>query len=559
MANVRTLSVSIVARTAGFAKGIKQAIGLNKSFSASVKNASVGLAKMSAGFAVAAGAGLAALTKSSMESIDTAAKLSDKLGLSIDSLRGLQYAAGLAGSSSETMNKSLEKMSQNLGNALGGSGEVAEQLKGMGLSAAALVQMDAGEAFGKIADGIRALPTPAQQSAAAMSIFGRAGTELLPTILQGSAALRDQTKEFIGLRGAMSRVDASFVEHANDALTRAGEAVKGLGDRLAVVLAPAVSAVAESFTSWIVGAIPNTNTLNASVERLAQLTGFAADAAVGLAAIWNDIRYSADKASAAALRMTGDLSLLGTGNLGDSYTGQEAIRKQMKALEAKGLQGGSVYKNLQNRLRAKSQFERMADLADAQAGDRFSAGTGYRNQFKTGAGSAAVNEALAGVRARQAEAAAALATMKKSIGGGASPGVLLGKSIGDGIAQGIKMARDHLEEMKGFADGLLESIASPEAKLQDFITKVGAAMRAGLLDATQGAAGIKAEMDRLFPGGETGGRFGAFQQIDLSRVSVGAIASNKPQKVEGTMDKPMLNALKKIEANTKRPPVAVFG
>ncbi len=138
----------------------------------------------------------------------------------------------------------------------------------------------------------------------------------------------------------------------------------------------------------------------------------------------------------------------------------------------------------------------------------------------------------------------------------------LGQLVGQTIESSMRAARAHFEDMTAFAAQLKDSIKTPEMHLQDYISKVAEGMRMGLLDAAEGQSGIMAEMKRLFPsaaGGEVAARMGAFQQIDLSRVSVGAIASSKAQKTEDVHGKAQLGALKKIQANTSKPPVAVFG
>src|SRR3954468_24115653 len=87
--------------------------------------------------ALIAGGSLAALVHSSMEAIDTNAKLADRLGFTTESLTGLQHAAGLAGVDSESLTGALEKMLNNLSDAATKGGPAADALAQLGLDAKA--------------------------------------------------------------------------------------------------------------------------------------------------------------------------------------------------------------------------------------------------------------------------------------------------------------------------------------------------------------------------------------------------------------------------------------
>ena len=64
----------------------------------------------SAAFAAAAGGGLALLVKNSLETIDAAGKMSDRLGMATESLTALQYAARQSGATNDELNNSLRLM-----------------------------------------------------------------------------------------------------------------------------------------------------------------------------------------------------------------------------------------------------------------------------------------------------------------------------------------------------------------------------------------------------------------------------------------------------------------
>ena len=79
---------------------------------------SLGALKRFSGFAVAGGvAGLAAMIKKSIDTADELGKLSDSLGVSVESLSTLKYAADLSGASMATLSTGLRTLARNALNA----------------------------------------------------------------------------------------------------------------------------------------------------------------------------------------------------------------------------------------------------------------------------------------------------------------------------------------------------------------------------------------------------------------------------------------------------------
>lgn len=222
-------------------------------------------------------AGITALTKSQAEVIDSAAKMSDRLGIATESLIGLQHAGNLAGADVELMNKSLEKMSKNVAIAATEGGPAADALKSIGLDAEKLSGQGVDKTFLDIADGIKAIENPYERAKVAAEIFGKAGGDLLPTLMAGSEAIKQTAAETELFGTAVNRVDASKVEEANDNLTRVGEVIKGIGSQLAVALAPYISAAAKAFIDLATAGGGVGPKVSAAVEWVAKGVAFAAD------------------------------------------------------------------------------------------------------------------------------------------------------------------------------------------------------------------------------------------------------------------------------------------
>jgi len=256
-AAVGNLAVNIIANTSGFTSGIHGVRQQVASLPSVLGQATSGLSSFASkmlglvGVTIGAAAAVRSLS-SSMDAIDKVAKLSDSTGISTEALVGLQHAATLAGSSTEGLDKSLNKMVRTIGDAVSGERAQVQALSDIGLSANTLAAQSPDEAFGRIADAINKLPTAAERAAAAVAIFGKSGQDLLPTLALGSSGLAAARKEAEQLGITFSRLDAAKVEEANDAITRMKEAAQGLFNVLAIELAPVITAVSQAVQGMLV-------------------------------------------------------------------------------------------------------------------------------------------------------------------------------------------------------------------------------------------------------------------------------------------------------------------
>jgi len=240
------------------------------------------MARAGAAAGVAIGGAAAALTKMSMTSIDNLAKTADKLGITTESLAGLQHAAELTGVSTETMNMALQRMTRRVAEAAQGTGEAKGALQELGIDAQALVQLPLDQQMEIVADAMSGVGTQADRVRLAMKLFDSEGVALVNTLGGGSEALRGMMQEAETLGVALSRVDAAQVEQANDAITRAGGVFTGIGNQLAVSLSPLIARVADLFRQSALDAEGFGSIGQKATNALARGFGFVADAVQGL-------------------------------------------------------------------------------------------------------------------------------------------------------------------------------------------------------------------------------------------------------------------------------------
>lgn len=548
MATIRSLNVSVKANVSPFEKSIRRAIGLNKSFAASALNATRAVAAIGSGAALAAGTGLAALAKESFASIDAAAKLAERSGDTVDAIRSLGHVAGLAGSSTETLAKSIEQMQRRLG-----SGEAEKALRGMGLSANELIQMAPTEAFKRIADGIKGLGNEAQRADTAYQIFGRSGQELLNTLNQGSASISAQQKEFIALRGSINSVQSIAIQNANDAVSRLWESVKGLGDRAAVALAPFVDMFATKLSKSIAETGYALGNLNPIVDSLTQVVAAGADALELFAAGWNSLRTIADKVSATLLRAAAGFASLGS------------IRRNEKT----GLFERGEMTDLEKHL------NRMADMAENDVARSFDKAATAYERFSNGVAGKEAAKAIEALRAQQKQladeaerTAAALAKQREFFKGIAGPQSFQNlanpalpnftpDSFQNLAGDNNDQFHDMMEQMKAFRDvaqSAFEDTRLPMERYLDRVNKLREAFESGAFDEFGGLETLKRAMDQALDtlkresesaDSKEPAQRGMFRELNLAAIDPAALATHKskPQEVMS----PQLEAGLKIQ------------
>jgi len=191
--------------------------------------------------------GLGAMLKASFANVDGLAKVSDRLGIATESMAGLQHAADLAGVSNQTLNTGLRTMLKNVGEAAQGFGEGARAFDVLGLSAQKLSALSPDMQLQKILDTLAGVENVTLRNATAAQIFGGRATEMLNLIADGAGGIRKATEDARAWGLALNRVDAAKIEIANDAVNRAGSAIRGLANTVSVYLTPFIAEVANSF------------------------------------------------------------------------------------------------------------------------------------------------------------------------------------------------------------------------------------------------------------------------------------------------------------------------
>lgn len=164
----------------------------------------------------------------------------ERTGISRERFQELGFAAKLTGSSAETLGGALQKMQINVGAATAGSKELKDMFKGLGINikdaSGKLKSSDA--LFDTFVDRISKIKDPSLQAQAAVKIFGKSATELLPLIRGGSAGLKEMSDEARRLGIVISDSAVREGETFGDTLDTIHAALSGVGNTIGSALVP---------------------------------------------------------------------------------------------------------------------------------------------------------------------------------------------------------------------------------------------------------------------------------------------------------------------------------
>lgn len=238
-------------------------LGLDSAqFSAGLKASQANLAKfgktVAVGFAavataaVAAGAAMGVAVKGAIDNADALSKAAQKAGVTTEALSRLKYAADYSDVSLEQLTGGLGRLSKTmLDIANGAKGPAATAFKALGISvtdaSGKLRNSDA--VFVEIADRFGRMEDGATKTALAISLFGKAGAELIPLLNSGKDGLAAMADESDRLGLTISTRTGKAAEAFNDTLTKIGNILGGVVNKVMEAALPALQSLADVLAS----------------------------------------------------------------------------------------------------------------------------------------------------------------------------------------------------------------------------------------------------------------------------------------------------------------------
>lgn len=178
------------------------------------------------------------------EKVSQLVDTSTRLGAGIPELQRLHYAAEQSGLSIGEMDKSLTFLLKNLSLAANGNSALSATFKSLNLDAKELTKLGVDQQYIKIADAIKSIKSPADQTRIAMQLLGRGGARELSLMKDNVQGL---TQEFTSLGGELTTNQAKAIEAYGDSVRK----LEAVWDAFSLQLTAALAGPFKSLLDYI--------------------------------------------------------------------------------------------------------------------------------------------------------------------------------------------------------------------------------------------------------------------------------------------------------------------
>lgn len=217
------------------AEGAGGVAGFFEEIGRSVKSVLEPIHSMSSSIGEIAEAALAAFAvekviefaKSMGELGEATERMGAQLGLTPKQVGELSYQFQVTGTNADTLVRTMARFEAALPAARDGTGNVAEGLKALGLTAQELIGLSLPEQLGKIADATAGFADSPTKTAALQGL-GRGFVELLPLLDQGSAGLEKFAKQADQTNSLLDEGTTEALVNMNRGFVELGASIKGL-------------------------------------------------------------------------------------------------------------------------------------------------------------------------------------------------------------------------------------------------------------------------------------------------------------------------------------------
>ena len=252
----KTLSIELILESKSFTTQMQKVNDAFAKTNSDLQKFGKSMQKVGASFAAVGGAITAALgvaIKSLANAADVADDTAKRTGLTVEAVQELGYVAKMTGSNLATVEVALRTMQKGLTDSGTESAAFTSALETLGLSLAELRAMNPQAQFDALSQAIAGVTDPSQRAGLAMTVFGRAGTALLPMLAEGAdgiAKLKDEAHKY---GYVMSQEVAEAGSNFNDNLDRLKGSLGGLAQQVVAGLLPTLNSLVKCAADVVAG------------------------------------------------------------------------------------------------------------------------------------------------------------------------------------------------------------------------------------------------------------------------------------------------------------------
>lgn len=250
MSVIAEMAVNVVAKTNELAGGLNKAAGAFGGIGSKLSGMLPDLTSVNALMGGIAFGGMAAGFVAIADGLEEVLQTSQRLGVASEQYYALQIGAKNANIETETFDKAMTKLYKTLGDAATGSKGAAKAFSDLGIDVATFTKLRMDQQLAIIAQKLADMPDATQKTAAAMKLFGKAGSDLQNMLGEGAQGIRNimTAAEELGVNGFTEDRLARVVQF-NDAMDRLRGLISVQAQAIVIDISPAaeelVTALAE--------------------------------------------------------------------------------------------------------------------------------------------------------------------------------------------------------------------------------------------------------------------------------------------------------------------------
>jgi len=285
-AKIASLVVDLSANSAKYNAELDKSRNKTKQWSGDVKKiAKIGGIAL-AGAATASAGALTVLTARSIESVSATAEFADKLGMSTKMLAAMRLQAEQNSVAVGSLDGGLERLARRASQAADGTGMATRSFKELKLDAKELSRLSPDKQFHLVADALERVNNQNARNRLASKIFGNNANDMINMMKNSAAETARAADEADRLGLAVSRVDAAKIEAAKGAGDNARRAMEGLGNTLAIKVAPFIADIKNRFYEAALQAGGFSETIDKSMKWAVKAVGWLSNSVRGMQVLW---------------------------------------------------------------------------------------------------------------------------------------------------------------------------------------------------------------------------------------------------------------------------------
>ena len=250
MATAGSIVIDLLMRTGSFETDSKRAEKRMKDFRKEVSTSMIAAGNVIGNFVTDGIRGLASFTAEVINFADRLDEMSQRLGISTETLSGWGYAAKMSGTDLESLAGAIPKLSKTLAAAADEGSKAGQLFKALGIDVkdAEGNLRDVEDVLPEIADRFKALKNDTTEAALAHELFGRSGATMLEFLNRGSDGIAELTGRARELGLIVDGETASAAASFNDGLEDLRAVTTALGLDVAKLLLPHL----QDLVDWLI-------------------------------------------------------------------------------------------------------------------------------------------------------------------------------------------------------------------------------------------------------------------------------------------------------------------